>query len=182
RTSLLRIVLWWSVFTALTGTIYPSPDSLVPFGLLLTIRFLFGVGEAGAYPNIARAFHNWFPFGERGSAQGAVWMAGRFAGGITPLLVTALFFPVVVHGSATVFWRHIFWVFGLLGLVWCGLFWWWFRDRPEQKPGVNAAELALISDKGEGAAKHAEESHLNVPWGKLLASGNLWILCAMYFC
>src|SRR5205823_10111654 len=91
RRTLIRIVLWWSLFTALTGTIYPQVFG-VWFGFLalLLVRFLFGLGEAGAYPNIARAFHNWFPFGERGFAQGAVWMAGRFAGGVTPLLVMAL--------------------------------------------------------------------------------------------
>src|SRR5438093_2072392 len=151
RKTLIRIVLWWSLFTALTGLIWPFvADSgwRIPFpGLaegipilingylvLLLVRFLFGVGEAGAYPNIARAFHNWFPFGERGSAQGAVWMAGRFAGGATPFIVTALLIESVSpNGEKITHWRHTFWIFGLLGLAWCAVFWWWFRDRPEQK-------------------------------------------------
>src|SRR6516225_8775056 len=84
RKTLIRIVLWWSVFTALTGLVYPVPEwPWFAFTAMLTVRFLFGMGEAGAYPNIARAFHNWFPFSERASAKGAVWMAGRFGGGIT---------------------------------------------------------------------------------------------------
>src|SRR5262245_45217309 len=66
RRTLIRIVLWWSVFTALTGAIYPGAHA---FFALLAVRFLFGVGEAGAYPNISRAFASWFPFGERGPAQ-----------------------------------------------------------------------------------------------------------------
>src|SRR5262249_32277218 len=79
RRTLIRIVLWWSTFTALTGAIYPSPSRpFFAFACLFLVRFLFGMGEAGAYPNISRAFANWFPFSERGSAQGAVWMAGRF--------------------------------------------------------------------------------------------------------
>src|SRR6267378_4078653 len=91
RKVLIRIVLWWSLFTALTGTVFPSAEwPWFAFAAMLTVRFLFGIGEAGAYPNIARAFHNWFPFAERGFAQGTVWMAGRFAGGITPLIVLAL--------------------------------------------------------------------------------------------
>jgi MFS family permease len=140
RRTLIRIVLWWSVFTALTGCIYPSvwwPG--LGFVLLFSVRFLFGVGEAGAYPNIARSFHNWFPFGERGSAQGAVWMAGRFAGGATPFVVLGLLHVLE--------WRHTFWIFGCLGLVWCVAFWWWFRDRPEDHPAVNAAELAHIRQR-----------------------------------
>ena len=89
RKTLIRIVLWWSVFTALTGSIYPTLGAMA-FYAMLSVRFLFGIGEAGAYPNIARAFHNWFPFQERGFAKGAVWMAGRFGGGITPFIVLAL--------------------------------------------------------------------------------------------
>ena len=75
---LIRILLWWSVFTALTGLAGEAIGPItITLGVLILIRFLFGMGEAGAYPNITRALHNWFPFEERGTAQGAVWMAGR---------------------------------------------------------------------------------------------------------
>ena len=214
RKTLIRIVLWWSVFTALTGLIFPIPDwATFAFLAMLSVRFLFGMGEAGCFPNISRAFHNWFPFSERGFAQGAVWMAGRFAGGITPLIVLALllnnpgqdphavppfvtstvgmlapcpdlgpviavssFYPERVNLPST-HWRHAFWIFGSIGLIWCILFWWWFRDRPEQKAGVNQAEIELIR-----AGETPEAAHSGVPWGRLLTNGNLWILCMMYFC
>jgi MFS family permease len=297
RKTLIRIVLWWSFFTALTGAIYPSEQVLtlgavtlgMPFVTMLVVRFLFGIGEAGAYPNIARAFHNWFPFKERGFAKGTVWMAGRFAGGVTPFIVLALIQestvgnigtlsladptaltgllkydstrqrhtgvleiaggelrsvngkPIeageievrvhnhtVVPAEAQIFvgrktitagklellvqgekiangkveislngktlaapdatlavrsekvfhWRHTFWIFGGMGILWCVLFWAWFRDRPEQKAGVNAAEVALIH---AGEPIHGTE-RIRVPWGKLFGSGNLWLLCGMYFC
>jgi MFS family permease len=146
RRTLIRIVLWWSGFTALTGMIFPVAGwPLFGFLAMLLVRFLFGMGEAGAYPNLARALHNWFPFTERGSAQGAVWMAGRFAGGVTTFLVLALLITVELPGGRkVVYWRHIFWLFGFIGVVWCVVFWWWFRDYPEQKPEVNQAELDLI--------------------------------------
>src|SRR5262249_8709406 len=120
RKTLIRIVLWWSVFTALTGSIHPVEDSLRPFVLLLAVRFLFGAGEAGAYPNMARAFHGWFPFSERGSAKGTVWMSGRFAGGITAFIVYALMFDTVANdGTRVTHWRHIFFIFGAVGAIWC---------------------------------------------------------------
>src|SRR5579883_2809599 len=147
RRTLIRIVLWWSLFTALTGAIFPYPSwPWLAFAAMFLVRFFFGVGEAGAYPNIARSFHNWFPFGERGSAQGAVWMAGRFAGGATPFVVLGLLHVLE--------WRHTFWIFGCLGVLWCIAFWWWFRDRPEDHPAVNAAELAYIRQR---PPKNAEE-------------------------
>src|SRR5262249_20767737 len=108
RVTLIRIVLWWSAFTPLTRAIYPSATApMLGFVLLLLVRFLFGVGEAGAYPNISRAFANWFPFGERGMAQGAVWMAGRFMGGLSPLAVMALIYTATAaDGTAVRQWRH----------------------------------------------------------------------------
>jgi MFS family permease len=180
RKTLIRIVLWWSLFTALTGLIWPVPAwGALPFLALLAVRFCFGLGEAGAYPNIARAFHNWFPVTERGFAQGTVWMAGRLMGGATPLIVFALIFTTEEAGIKTVHWRHAFWIFGMLGVVWCAVFYWWFRDLPHDKPGVNAAELALITAGRQTGDVH---SHAGVPWRRLLTSGNLWILCLMYFC
>ena len=52
-------VVWWSVFTALTA---------VARGIatLLGCRLLLGVGEAGAYPSMAKVAANWFPKSERG--------------------------------------------------------------------------------------------------------------------
>jgi MFS family permease len=151
RKTLIRIVLWWSAFTALTGMIYPSTFAFIA---LLSVRFMFGVGEAGAYPNISRAFANWFPFGERGSAQGAVWMAGRFAGGLSPLAVVALVYTTTAaDGSEVKHWRHIFWIFGGIGVVWCVFFWWWFRDRPQDHVSVNQAELAYIRGVPFGLAE-----------------------------
>jgi MFS family permease len=174
RRVLIRIVLWWSVFTALTGVVGMTVGDVVVGGLvfLVIVRFLFGMGEAGAYPNITRALHNWFPFPQRGFAQGSVWMSGRLMGGLTPLLWWLL---VVTLGLS---WRAAFWMFGCLGLLWCILFASWFRNRPEEKPEVNAAERELIRS---GQTEH-EPGHAHVPWLRLLGSVNLWLLCIMYFC
>jgi MFS transporter, ACS family, glucarate transporter len=175
RKTLIRIVLWWSVFTALTGMAGFQIGGIVVVGywVLVAIRFLFGVGEAGAFPNITRALHNWLPITERGFGQGAVWMCGRLMGGLTPLIWTLL---VVRCGVP---WYGAFWLFGGLGAAWCVAFALWFRNRPEQKPGVNEAERQLIQ---AGAGAETEQAHASVPWGRLLRSRTLWMLCLMYFC
>jgi len=177
---LIRIVLWWSVFTALTGLAGLSIGGLfIGLTALIVIRFLFGMGEAGAYPNITRALHNWFPIAERGRAQGAVWMSGRILGGLTFLI-----FGVLIAGISAwdvkplMSWRHAFWLFGGVGIIWCIAFAWWFRDRPKQKAGVNDAELAWI---GSSAAE-TQASRPRVPWLEILSSRNLWLVCFMYFC
>src|SRR5262245_1261470 len=85
RITLLRIVAWWSLFVALTGAAglaFPGTSFIViGFAVFLAMQFCFGMGEAGAFPNIARALYNWFPLAQRGFAQGAVWLSARFMGG-----------------------------------------------------------------------------------------------------
>jgi MFS transporter, ACS family, glucarate transporter len=72
RRVLTRIVLWWSAFTMLTG-------AATGYRSLVAIRFLFGAGEAGAFPNLARAFSNWFPVRERGHANGVLFLDRAWA-------------------------------------------------------------------------------------------------------
>jgi MFS transporter, ACS family, glucarate transporter len=160
RKTLMRIVLWWSVFTSASGMAWNFPS-------LLMARFLFGAGEAGAYPNMSRSFSRWFPAIERGAAHGAVFMSSRFGGAIAP--------PLVILIISAAGWRASFWIFGLLGIFW-SVFWWrWFRDDPAAHPSVSAAELALIK------AGTPPTTRVRVHWRDLLDL-NLLCICLMYFC
>src|SRR6187401_3375083 len=105
RGVITRIVIWWSIFTALTGAAFG-------FYSLVAFRFLFGAGEAGAFPNAARVVTNWFPPGERGMARGAVTMTSQLGGALAPPLAAALI--------GLVGWRWTFLAFGVLGVVWAG--------------------------------------------------------------
>ncbi len=174
KKTLIRIVLWWSLFTALTGLVGLSIGSFVfSLGFLVVVRFLFGAGEAGAYPNLAGALHGWFPVQERGLAQGALWFCGKFMGGLTPLIWTLL-----VAGAAPIMsWRGVFYLFGATGIIWCVAFAVLYRNRPEDHPRVNAAELALIR-----GADSAPQEHRKIPWRHILLSRNLWPLYLMYAC
>jgi MFS family permease len=129
RAVLTRIVVWWSVFTALTG----AATGL--FSLML-VRFLFGAGEAGAYPNAARVVRRWFPVGERGRVQGLMLTAAQVGGMAAPVLAAYL-----IREAG---WRWAFVAFGLVGVAWAIGFWLWFRDDPSDHPRVNAAERDLI--------------------------------------
>ncbi|HEV8396372.1 MAG TPA: MFS transporter [Vicinamibacterales bacterium] len=152
RKVLTRIVLWWSAFTTLTGTIASYP-------WLLAVRFGFGVGEAGAYPNASIVIGRWIPASHRARAWGVVWMTSQVGAAISPLLVVPI--------QARYGWRAAFFVFGAAGVIWAGAWYWWFRDWPHQKPGVSQAELREI---GPGAA----DVHAKMPWGRALADGTFW--------
>jgi MFS family permease len=168
RRVLTRIVLWWSVFTTLTGCVWvTSTGSFLGFGgwgvpllvsslgLMLLVRFLFGAGEAGAYPNLTRVVGNWFPFQERAFAQGAIWMSARLGGACAPLVLGRL--------SAAVGWRQAFAVLGGIGIAWAFAFRLWFRDTPRQHPACNDAERDLIERRGRSAERGAAHPERAAP-------------------
>ncbi len=160
RKVLLRIVAWWSFFTAATGWVGSWLQ-------LVTTRFLFGAGEAGCFPNLTKAFNRWLPVSDRARAQGIMWMSARWGGAAAPLLVYVClqYMP----------WRAAFSVFGLLGVVWAILFFGWYRDNPREHWNVNAAEAALLPPPEVQTA-----GRLHVPWRKLLRSRTVWCLCGQY--
>jgi len=159
RRILTRIVLWWSVFTSLTGV-------ASNFWALLAIRFSFGAGEAGAFPNFSSCISRWFPKLERARALGLVIMANQIGGALSPLLVVPI--------QARFGWRTSFYLFGVFGVLWAVVWYRWYRDTPSQMAKVSDAELQEI-----GAPP--VHSHESFPWRIALRSMNLWSHLLMAF-
>jgi len=166
RRVLTRIVLWWSAFTMLTA-------AARGFASLVVIRFLFGAGEAGAFPNIARSFSRWFPARERGRANGVMFLGSRIGGMLSA--------PIALLIVARWGWRTSFVMFGLLGAVWAAAWFAWYRDRPDDHPAVNREELAWIQQDGSNEVRGDDAGATGTPWRTLLRSRNLYAICAMYF-
>lgn len=163
RRVIARIVLWWSAFTALTG-------ATRGFLSLLLVRFLFGAGEAGAFPNTARVITKWFPIPERGRVQGSILAASLIGGAAAP---SAAAYIISSWG-----WRWVFVVFGSIGALWVVAFLSWFRDDPADHPAVNAAELAEIRRFG----KAPEAAHHRIPWKQARSNRNIWLLTINIAC
>jgi MFS family permease len=159
RLMLARIVVWWSAMTALTGWVGG-------FVSLFLVRFLFGAGEAGTFPSIARAYGRWLPARERGRAFGLALMTAALGGAATQ--------PLVVWLLEAVHWRHTFPIFGAVGVVWAAVWFWWFRDDPHHHDGVNDAELRMIGTE-------PPLPHARVPWVQLRRHRSLLALYVMYF-
>jgi sugar phosphate permease len=162
RAVLSRIVIWWSFFTAATGLAFSYP-------VMLLVRFLFGVGEAGAWPCVARTFSRWIPRRERGTVQGVFFAGAHLVGGLTPALVLWLL--------QFMSWRAIFVSFGGVGLVWTAIWLTWFRNDPSEHAAVNAAELQTIV-----SGRPADIGHDGglAYWGTLFRNRNMLALCVMY--
>lgn len=160
RLMLTRIVVWWSVLTAVSGM-------ATGFISLVIIRLLFGMGEAGTFPGISRCYSQWLPVRVHGRSFGIAIMTGALGGAITQ--------PLVVYMLQHFSWRECFAVFGAVGTLWAVAWYYWFRDDPHCHPKVNAAELEWIGTSGP------REKHGSIDWKRLLRSRNLWALCVMYF-
>ena len=170
RHLLVILVLGWSFLTgAIAWVAWLPAGTAWPLVYLLVLRALFGVFQGGIFPSLSRMMTDWMPTTERGSAQGFIWMASRMGGALAPLVVVQLF-SRFGKGQST------FWSLASLGLVWCLLFWPWFRNRPEEKAGVGAAELKTIQAGRAGR----KPGHLPMPWARTLRSRSIWSLCGMY--
>ena len=118
RIALSSLVALWSLFTFLTGTVSH-------LALLLIVRFLFGMAEAGAFPGSARAFYNWLPPGERGIANGILFSGAMLGAGVS--------FPICAKLIAAVGWRWAFYLLALPGFLWAVLWMTLFRDYPRRR-------------------------------------------------
>lgn len=164
RRALTLIVTWWSGFTALTAASFSATSMAV-------VRFLFGVGEAGAFPIATRSLSRWMLPTERGYAQGITHAGSRLGAAFTP--------PIVVWLIAEFGWRTPFYVFGVLGLFWAALWFWYYRDTPDEHGSLNDAERLLIRERLGAPNKRAAT---DVPWRIILGTRQIWVLSSMYFC
>jgi sugar phosphate permease len=165
RLAMTCVVIWWSVFTALTSLTW----SAASMGVCL---FLIGMGEAGAFPIANRALSRWMLPSERAVAQGATHAGSRLGSTLTPIMVVALV------GLTALSWRLPFLLFALVGIAWALLWYRFYRNAPSEHRSVNAAELDRIN-RGLGTFAKGKR---RVPWGQILSTPQMWVLGALYFC
>lgn len=159
---LVRIVLWWSLFTALTG----AATGLIS---LMTIRILFGIGESGTYPASTGVVSRWFPVKETGKSISVLTMGASVGAALAPLLVIPI--------AAAYGWRMPFFVNGLLGLLWVLVCFVWFRNLPSEMPGISDEEKELIEKN-----RRFQQARAKVDWKHILKSRSVLALCLMFFC
>lgn len=161
---LIRVVIWWSFFTILTGF-------STGFIMLLIVRTLFGMGEAGAYPNTSIILSKYFPVIERGRAQAIIWGASRIGAALTPFVVL----PLQQRYS----WHIPFYILGAAGFIWA-LFWlFWHKEEPTEVKDIEPKELEYILAHRD--LPIVLEENKKSYWS-IFESRNIWYLLGMYIC
>jgi len=158
------IVTIWSFLTAFTGFAWSYTS-------MLAIRFLFGAGEAGAFPALSKVVYNWFPISERGIIQGINFSGSRIG--------AAFAMPLVAWMLNEIGWRHTFLVFGLFGILYSVSWFLIFREKPEQGRFIGSKEVEYIT-------KNRQQSEPGVkkvlPFSTILKSVTMWKTMIQYIC
>ena len=164
RVLLTSVVVLWSLFTGLSGVVRN-------YASLFAVRFLFGAGEAGAFPGMARAVYSWIPMSERGIAQSINFSGSRLG---------AMFaMPVVTWLLVTLGWRQMFLALMIVGFVWAVFWYLWFRDEPADHPGISEAEKSFILENRQQSDGSQQSK---VPFRLMARSPNMWMAMTQYFC
>lgn len=162
RSSFIRIVLWWSFFTAATGL----TTGLIT--LILT-RFLFGMGEAGAFPNSTGTVSRWFPKSETSRAVSFLFVGVSAGAGLAPLVIV----PMATHFG----WRVPFFVIALIGLLWVLICYKWFRNEPAEMVGIGIDEIKLI-ENNRRFISHRQ----TFPWKTAMGNRSVRAMIFAFFC
>jgi len=165
-------VVWWGIFTALTGLVPAKIDGALY--VFITVRFLLGAGEAVIYPSANQFIARWIPVRERGIANGWIFAGVGAGAGFTPPLITYF----MIHYG----WRSSFWVCAIIGLL-VGVVWFLAaRDTPSEHPKVSAKELAIIQSGLTAPDTSTALPRELIPWSRIVCSREVWATTVSYFC
>ncbi len=174
RRSLSLYAVLWSLWTGLMGLCGNWLSLLVVWSLM-------GAAQAGLFPCAMIAIRDWLPASRRALASGLLASCMSLGGVISPIVCGRL------RNHAGWSWQAVYMSLALPGLAWAVVYYFWFRDRPEAHPQVNAAELAIIRGAPPAAAVElvANETQPpareSLPWGVLLRSVPMWLICGQQF-
>jgi ACS family glucarate transporter-like MFS transporter len=161
RRSLSLSVFFWSSFTLCTGLV-------TGVGTLIGVRFLFGLAEAGVFPQATRALHNWTLPRERGLALGLLNMGSRLG---------AAFGLAIIPVSAKLLgWRLSFILLGFIGMIWAVIWFCWFRDGSAASSAASQPPISCDPGQNAPAAKSTA-----ILWRRFLSSRNFYLITYQYF-
>lgn len=162
---------------------------------LAVSQFANGLCQAGIFPCAVATIAVWFPKSERAMANG---MLGAFMSVGAVIASASIGFlmrdPLIRLPTALgaeipgLSWQSVFLALSTLGFVWAIVFFWWFRDRPDEHPAVGPEELMRIhggelapADNSTRPAGGPDAPRAVTPWGALLTSWPMLLICAQQF-
>lgn len=156
RISMAIAIIWWSVFTSLTGF-------MTALGTLLAIRFLFGIGE-GAFPAASwKTISMYFPSHERGRATAIQTSVSTLEPALAAIVAAAII--------QWLGWRHVFIILGFPGIIIAAGLFYYCRNNPKDTPNITAEEVKELEDDN---ILNATSSSQSISFMEVLKQPVLW--------
>ncbi|XP_046664251.1 vesicular glutamate transporter 2.1-like isoform X2 [Homalodisca vitripennis] len=161
-------------FTALFSFVLPFVVHGGTAKSLITIRVIQGLFEGVTYPSIIAVWSRWAPPQER-----ARLVTIAFSGGFFSFLVNP---PVCRFIAYTLDWSFIFYITGILGLIWCAVWLTVVKDKPEDDPHISTEELKYLRDNLDCGPNDSVPKHIVYPWDEFVKSMPVWAIVVAHAC
>lgn len=151
----------WSVATFLHG----FATNVFQFSLY---RFLLGLGEGGAFPGAIKAVVEWVPKKHHALANGIAIGGSAFGAVIAP--------PLAVYMLASIGWRAVFFVVGIIGFIWVAV---WLLIQRGKRPVQNEEKLEVVLPVSEENATLNVKEKVKIM--DLLKIKEVWVFIVIRF-
>ncbi|TKR77280.1 hypothetical protein L596_018281 [Steinernema carpocapsae] len=147
---------------------HPVTDAVV-----ITVQIAQGLSLGVSYPAMHGVWRHWAPPLER-SKLATTTFTGSYFGVMIGM-------PLSAYLVAYLHWSAPFYVYGVLGLIWCTF---WFRvsaPTPTKHKRISEDERKYII-KHVGTVTTSDMTLTTVPWKQILMSGPVWAIVICNFC
>lgn len=139
RYGALRFLGWGMFINSVFAFMVPIAARSGGEGWLIVVRFIQGLGEGPIVPCTHAMLAKWIPPNER-SRMGAAVYAGAQFGTIISMPLSGILAEYGFDGG----WPSIFYVFGLVGIIWSLFFLWLVYEDPSVHPTIDEKEKKYI--------------------------------------
>ncbi|KAF7404566.1 hypothetical protein HZH66_003472 [Vespula vulgaris] len=134
--------------------------------LLLFVRFFMGIMSAANLPIVNVLLGKWVVYEEKSMWVGIIY-AGTSLGTVISILTSGLILKDLG-------WEAVFYIHGVLPLLWCIVFYCFFEDSPENQKFITEEERTLlITTYGH---RTPQSSKMKIPWKAIFTSVPFWAL------
>ncbi len=163
RYSWCAAAIAWSICVSLLGF-------AGGFGGFIAIRFLLGVAEGPHFPAMSHTINRWLPPSERARA---------FSLGLVAIpLSSVIGAPLTSYLVSDFGWRHMFFIISGIGIIWAVVWYFLFRDHPEDSSLMSDEEKTLLASTCVENQKHKKHS---IDWHFILTHPTLIANNIAYF-
>ncbi|KAG8324822.1 hypothetical protein J6590_082801 [Homalodisca vitripennis] len=160
--------------TALFSLVMPFVVNTGVVNLLIAIRVIQGLFEGVTYPSIIAVWSRWAPPQERARLVTIAFSGSYFSVVVSP--------PVCRFIANTLGWPFIFYTTGILGLIWCAVWWIVVKDKPEDDPHISTEELKYLRDNLDCGPNDSIPKHIIYPWDKFVTSLPVFSIVVAHTC